>query len=170
MSPHIVISPKQWWHFLWNVLMSCPGMELVILTDNPSFYCPAAVKVFPREGILPSAVTIGVAPNTFEGKFSFPIIFYFNLSNRPAPLLMSEMLLPLSGRKEGVDQHRQDLQLSSRSLNANLMDLSPKMKEISEHLDCGYLRFYTSLLHFPVTINNETPENETTANSHPDRI
>lgn len=76
---------------------------------------PAAVQVFPREGILSSAVTIGVAPNAFEGKFSFPIISYFNLSSRLAPLLVSEMLLPLSGRKKGVDQHRWDLQLSSRS-------------------------------------------------------
>lgn len=36
-----------------------------------------------------------MAPNTFEGKFGFLMIFYFNFSNRLAPLLMSEVLFPL---------------------------------------------------------------------------
>lgn len=76
------------------------------------------------------------------------MIFYFNFSNRLAPLLMSKMLFPLSGRKKRVNWHRQNQRFSySSSLNANLMDLHPKMKEI-EHLDHGYARFSTLLTTF----------------------
>jgi len=38
------------------------------------------------------------------------MIFYFNFSNRLAPLLMSEMLFPLSGRKKRVKWHKQNQQ------------------------------------------------------------
>lgn len=89
------------------------------------------------------------------GKVQFSHNFLFQSLQQTGPTARVGNAAPFvwkKERKKGVDQHRQDLQLSSRSLNANLMDLCPKMKDISERLDHGYLRFYTSLLHFPVTV------------------
>lgn len=105
------------------------------------------------------AVTVRVAPNAFEGKFRFLLIFYFNFSNRSAPLLMSEMLFSLSGGKKRMNRQAKSTRQNQGGLNANLIDLYPKM---SGSWLCQILHLKTHFYLPQLLLCNDY--------SHPDRL
>lgn len=148
-------------------------MDLVILTANPSSHCPASAsytEAIPKAGNSFQCSYHRSGSECLGGKVPFSQNFLFQSLQQTGPTARVGNAAPFVWKKER-SEHREELQLSSGISSMPIWCIyPPKWRKFQSIWTTAIPGFTHHFCIFQLLLHNETPENETAANSHPDRI